>query len=108
MREAVFQGAIHFCCRLVECRDVEQRIVAKAGAAALRVQDFTVPLAFGDEGLWVFRVAAQHQKADEVGAAVAVLGKVGQQFSVVAGIGFGVAGVAGGEDARGAAECAHA
>jgi hypothetical protein len=63
-----------------------------------------MPFAFGDDRLRIVGMAHQHQHGDVVCAAIGDPGKVGQQLRVVARVGFRLAAIAGGEDARCAAQ----
>ena len=67
-----------------------------------------MPFAFGDQRLRVTGVPDEYDDGDEVGRPVGVAAQFGKQLGIVAGVGFGVAGVACRMHPRRAAECANA
>ena len=79
---------------------IEMRVVAEAVGACGFCLPLPAPDAFCDDGLRVVFVADEDEYADVVAAFVVFIGKIGRQFGVVCGIGFGVfACITGGENA---------
>ena len=79
---------------------IEMRVVAEAVCTCGFCLPLSVPDAFGDDGLRVVLVADEDEHADVVTAFIVFIGKIGRQFGVVCGIGFGVfACITGGENA---------
>ena len=69
---------------LAELWNQDIGVVTEAALATWCIDDFTMPLAFRDEGLRIIGMAHQHQYGDIVGAAIGDAGKVGNQFGVFA------------------------
>ena len=69
---------------------IEMRVVAEAVCACSFCLPLSAPDAFGDNGLWVVFVADEDEDADVVATFVVFIGKIGREFGVVCGIGFGV------------------
>ena len=104
MRQAVLGGGVEFGGGTVEIPHIEQRVIAEAALAARLGQDLAMPFALGDQRLRIVGMADENDDRDEVGGAVAMRAKFGEQLLVVAGIRFRLAGVARGMDAGSAAE----
>ena len=69
---------------------IEMRVVAEAVCACGFCLPLPSPDAFGDDGLRVVFVADEYEYANVVAAFVVFIGKIGREFGVVCGIGFGV------------------
>ena len=69
---------------------IEMRVVAEAVCAGCFGLPLAAPDAFGDDGLRVVFVADEYEYADVVATFVVFIGKIGREFGVVCGIGFGV------------------
>ena len=79
---------------------IEMWIVAEAVCACSFCLPLSAPDAFCDDGLRVIFVADEDEYADVVAAFIVFIGKIGREFGVVCGIGFGVfAGITCGENA---------
>jgi hypothetical protein len=80
---------------------IEMRVVAEAVCTGCLCMPLSAPDAFCDDGLRIVFVADEYEYADVVAAFIVFIGKIGRQFGVVCGIGFGVfACITGGENAR--------
>ena len=95
MADAVLHGRIDFGRRDAESRVEEHRVVTESAFAARRMQDASVPAAFGNQRLRIGRVAQEHDARVEVRGAllfryiaqcIEQLGDVGARIAVLAGV----------------------